>query len=162
MKVVLDTNILISGIGRTEGAPGQIVSAWLAGKFDLVVSEALLEEFRRALFYPKVRKLLSQAGLGDDDLRDYIDIMRMKAITVSTHNVSLPVTPLDPKDTHVLDTLVAADAELLVTGDKKHLLSLGMAQIVTAADFAARLRALGSPASTITTAAKAVSKRRKK
>ncbi len=52
MKVVLDTNILISGIGRPEGAPGQIVSAWLEGKFDLVVSEALLDEFRRVLLYP--------------------------------------------------------------------------------------------------------------
>lgn len=162
MKVVLDTNILISGIGRPEGAPGQIVSAWLAGKFDLVVSEALLEEFRRVLFYPKVRKLLMQAGLADDDLRDYIDIMRMKAITASTNNVPLPVTPPDPKDTHVLEALVAADAEFLVTGDKKHLLSLGMAQIVTAADFAARLRAFGSPASTITTAGKPVSKKRKR
>lgn len=162
MKVVLDTNILISGIGRPEGAPGQIVSAWLEGKFDLVVSEASLEEFRRVLLYPKVRKLLMQAGLSDDDLRDYVDIMRMKAITVSTDNVLLPIAPSDPKDTHVLEALVASGAEFLVTGDKKHLLSLGMARIVTAADFAARLRAFSSLASTMAAAEKPVSRRRKK
>ena len=162
MKVVLDTNILISGIGRPEGAPGQILSAWLEGKFDLVVSEALLEEFRRVLLYPKLRKLMTQTGLSDDALRDYVDIMRMKAITVSTNNVLLPIAPSDPKDTHVLEALVASGAEFLVTGAKKHLLSLGMAQIVTAADFAARLRVFSSLASTIAAAEKPVSKRRKK
>lgn len=162
MKVVLDTNILISGIGRPQGAPGQIVSAWLDGKFDLVVTEALLEELKRVLLYPKVRKLLMQAGLLDDDLRDYIDIMRMKAITVSTDNVLLPIAPSDPKDVHVLEALVASGAEFLVTGDKKHLLSLGMTPIVTAADFAARLRAFTSLAQTVVAAGKPASKRRKK
>jgi len=41
----------------------------------------------------------------------------------------------------VLEALLASGAEFLVTGDKKHLLSLHMSQIVTAADFAARLKA---------------------
>lgn len=41
----------------------------------------------------------------------------------------------------MLEALLASGAEFLVTGDKKHLLSLHMSQIVTAADFAARLKA---------------------
>jgi len=143
MKVVLDTNILFSGIARPDSTPGKIVSAWLDGQFDLVLSEALIEEFRRVLNYPKVRKLLSGSGVTDDDLRDYVDIFRMKAILVKADQ-ALEVEPAGAKDIPVVAALVASGAEFLVTGDKKHLLSLGMPQVVTAADFLSRLRAFRS------------------
>ena len=144
MKVVLDTNILFSGIAHSGGTPGKIVSAWLEGQFDLVLSDALMEEFSRVLNYPKIRKLLAGSGVTDEDLRDYVDIFRMKAIFVKTDEVVLAVKPADVKDIPVVAALVASGAEFLVTGDKKHLLSLGMPQIVTAADFLSRLRGLGS------------------
>ena len=144
MKVVLDTNILFSGIARPGGTPGKIVSAWLEGQFDLVLSDALIEEFSRVMNYPKIRKLLAGSGVTDDDLRDYVDIFRMKAILVKTDEVLLAVKPADAKDIPVVAALVASGAEFLVTGDKKHLLSLGMPQIVTAADFLSRLRAFRS------------------
>ena len=141
MKVVLDTNVLISGLGRSRGPPGQIFNAWLAGRFDLVTSDPLIDELMLALAYPKVRRLLVAAGVLDEDLRDYIDILRIKAIVVRPIDIRLPMAPADLKDVPVLEALLASGAEFLVTGDKKHLLSLGMPQIVTAADFAARLKA---------------------
>jgi len=141
MKVVLDTNVLISGIGRSGGPPGRIFDAWLAGRFDLVTSEPLIDELRGALTYPKVRRLLLAAGVLDQDLRDYVEILRIKAIVVRPVDIQLPMVPADLKDIPVLEALLASGAEFLVTGDKKHLLSLGMPQIVTAADFAARLKA---------------------
>jgi len=140
MKVVLDTNVLISGIGRSGGPPGRIFDAWLAGRFDLVTSEPLIDEFMVALTYPKVRRLLLAAGVMDQDLRDYIEILRFKSIVVRPIDIQLPMVPADLKDIPVLEALLASGAEFLVTGDKKHLLSLGMPQIVTAADFAARLK----------------------
>lgn len=144
MKVVLDTNILISGIARPGGAPGRVVDAWLQGKFELVVSEALLEEFTRALRYPKVRKLLLAKGVSDEDLRDFLEILRVKTVTVDIADVPLAVIPSDPKDRHVIAALVASGADYLVTGDRKDLLSLGSPKIVSAADFASRLSAFES------------------
>lgn len=144
MKVVLDTNILISGIARPGGAPGRVVDAWLQGKFELVVSEALLEEFTRALRYPKVRKLVLAKGLADEDLRDFLEILRVKTVTVDIADVPLPVIPSEPKDRHVIAALVASGADYLVTGDRKDLLSLGSPKIVSAADFASRLGAFES------------------
>ena len=44
MRVVLDTNVLVSGLMLPESRPGKIVAAWRAGQFDLVVSEPLLAE----------------------------------------------------------------------------------------------------------------------
>ena len=144
MKVVLDTNILISGMGRSSGPPGRIFDAWLSGKFDLVTSEPLIDELMAALAYPKVRRLLVAGGVPDDDLREYLDILRIKAILVTPTDIQLPKTPRDLDDIPVLEALLASEAEFLVTGDKKHLLSPGMPQIVMAAEFAARLASFDS------------------
>jgi putative PIN family toxin of toxin-antitoxin system len=162
MKVVLDTNILVSGIGRPGRAPGQIISAWLEGTFDLVVPEALVAEFNRVLLYPRIRKLLLGAGLSNDDIQDFVDILRLKAFSVGTDRVVLPVTPTDGNDRHVLEVLIASGADYLVTGDKKHLLSLGMKNVVTAGDFANRLQAFKSLAPAIAQAPDLLSRVKKK
>jgi uncharacterized protein len=146
MNVVLDTNILVSGIARPHGAPGQIVTAWFEGAFELVVSEELLDEIRRVMSYPRIRKLMASVGLSDKDLEDFVDILRFKAVTIDTTEVVLPVQPRDDKDIPVLEAFVASKADYLVTGDKKHLLSLGLDNIITANDFASRIRALKSMA----------------
>lgn len=141
MKVVLDTNILISGIARRGGTPGRIVEAWLQGKFDLIVSEPLIEELNRALRYPKVRKLLLKAQVSDDEVQEFLDILRMKTLVIDVSKAHLPVLPSDPEDSHVLKALVASGADYLVTGDRRGLLSLGISQIVTAAEFVSRVMA---------------------
>lgn len=141
MKVVLDTNILISGIARRGGTPGRMVEAWLQGKFDLIVSEPLIEELSRALRYPKVRKLLLKAQVSDDEVQEFLDILRMKTLVIDVSKAHLPVLPSDPEDSHVLKALVASGADYLVTGDRRGLLSLGISQIVTAAEFVSRVMA---------------------
>ena len=60
MRAVLDSNVLIASLLSRSGAPAQIVSRWLAGEFELVVSEALLAELARALAYPKVHKRVAE------------------------------------------------------------------------------------------------------
>ena len=141
MKVVPDTNILISGIARRGGTPWRIVDGWLQGKFDLVVSDPLIEELERVLRYPKVRELLLKALVSDVEVQEFLDILRMKTLGADVSDVQLPIVPSDPKDSHVLKALVASGADYLVTGDRKDLLSLGMPQIVTAAEFVSRLTA---------------------
>ncbi len=144
MRVVLDTNVLVSGIARPRSTPGEVVAAWRDARFDLVVSEALLEELRRVLRYPRVLALLKRNGVSEADIEDLLDILRLKAVLVSTEEVSLPLAPADPKDIQVLQALVASEADYLVTGDKKHLLSLGMPKIVSVSDFSKQLQALES------------------
>lgn len=144
MKVVLDTNILISGIGWPDGPPGQIVSAWLDGGIDIVVSEALLDEFKRVTRYPKIQQRLDGAGFSSEDIEDFAEILRLKVIAIDAGEVALPIESPDANDRHVLVALIASGADYLVTGDKAHLLSLGVSNIVTARIFADRLRAFKS------------------
>ena len=49
MRAVLDVNVLIAALLSPTGAPAQIVSRWLGGEFELIVSGNLLAELERAL-----------------------------------------------------------------------------------------------------------------
>ena len=65
IKAVLDTNVLVSGLVSSLGAPRQLVDDWLADRYILVSSLYLVQELTRVLTYPRiVRRLrLSQAEL---------------------------------------------------------------------------------------------------
>ncbi|MBX3663396.1 MAG: putative toxin-antitoxin system toxin component, PIN family [Burkholderiales bacterium] len=145
MRIVLDTNVLLSGLARADRPPGKILSAWRKGQFDLVVSEPMIEEVLRVFHYPKVRRMLADAEVTYEDLREITEMLRLKAVVVDVTGVALKTVPRDPKDVLVMATLIASEAEWLVTGDKRDLLSLGLRNIVTARDFLSRIDALRLP-----------------
>ena len=74
MRAVLDPNVLIASLLSRSGAPALIVSRWLAGEFELVVSEALLAELARALAYPKIRKRIAE-----DEALAFVELLRQTA-----------------------------------------------------------------------------------
>ena len=65
LRVVLDTNVIISGVISPHGPPPQIFKAWHQQKFELLVSEALLLEVSRVFHYPRLQKAyrLSEADI---------------------------------------------------------------------------------------------------
>lgn len=67
MRVVLDTNILLSALISPAGAPARIYEAWKLGRFELVTSVEQLEEFARVTRYPAVRALISSAEAASAD-----------------------------------------------------------------------------------------------
>lgn len=113
MRIVIDTNVLLSGLMIPEGTPGRIITAWRKRNFDLVVSEPLLEEIARVLAYPKIRKRLNW---DDETIARYIALLRFEAEVVSVEGVKASV-PADPNDNHLLATLIAGKADWLITGD---------------------------------------------
>jgi len=64
MRVVLDTNILLSGLMSLEGAPGRLLDAWQDNKYTLISSEEQLREFRRASRYVHVAKYVTYSEAG--------------------------------------------------------------------------------------------------
>ena len=58
LRVVLDTNVVVSALLKPSGPPGQILERSLEGAFVLVLSPALVEELKRSLGYPRVRRYL--------------------------------------------------------------------------------------------------------
>lgn len=136
MKVVLDTNVLVSGLMLPESVPGQIVAAWRGAHFDLVLSEPLLDEIGRVLSYPKIQRRLRW---GQDDIARFLLLLRFKADVVDIASEKASV-PLDPGDDPVLATLLASGADCLVTGDGDLLALRDRFPIRTPAEFARRLK----------------------
>jgi len=110
-RAVLDPNVLISALLSPSGSPAALVARWLAGEFDIVVSEQLLAELRRALTYPKLRMRIN-----DEEGTAFIDLLSRTATTVEDPATS-PRRSRDPGDDYLL-ALAEAGAAALPTGDQ--------------------------------------------
>lgn len=64
MKVVLDTNVLISALISPHNPPDLILQSWLAGDFELLTSEDQLEEIRRVSRYAHLQPFLQPHRVG--------------------------------------------------------------------------------------------------
>jgi len=118
--VVLDTNVIISALLSAEGPPAQIIDLWEAGVFDVAISTPLLDELKRALDYPQVKKFQKMTP-------DEINTLLGRWSTLSVYvepEVALEVVEDDPDDNRVLECAVAAKVNYIISGDK-HLLDLG-------------------------------------
>jgi putative PIN family toxin of toxin-antitoxin system len=127
MRVILDTNILVSALISRSGPTDRLYSAWKERRYDLVTSNEQLEEFRRVTRYPRVKPLLDPgaAGTMHNQLRlSEIVLGKLPTVTRSP----------DPADDFLLAMAEAGTADYLVTGDKHDVLALkthGATHIVT-------------------------------
>jgi putative PIN family toxin of toxin-antitoxin system len=116
VRAVLDPNILIAALLSPSGAPAQLVRRWLAGEFELIVSEALLHELERALAYPKLRKRLAAC-----ESAEYLALLRNSGRLAADPPVAAARSE-DPGDDYLL-ALAESERATLVSGDK-HLLAI--------------------------------------
>lgn len=139
MRIVLDTNLLVSGIIST-GLPRRLLNAAQAGVFELCTSEVLLAELLDVLGRPKFADRLIQAGLSATEIVD--DLRRLARVVAPA--VVPRVVLSDPDDDQVLAAALAAGADLIASGDKRDLLPLGSYEgiaIVTAREALERIAA---------------------
>ena len=131
LRVVLDTNVLVSGLAYPGSVPGRIVSTWSDGGLDVVLSRDILDELTRVL--PRLERI----HMTPAEIRDLVDSLMFIADVVEPDGV--PDAKLrDPADQAVLLTLVASKADYLITGDRDLLALAGWYSIVTPADFWSR------------------------
>lgn len=131
LRVVLDTNVLVSGLAYPGSVPGRIVSTWRDGGLDVVLSRYILDELTRVL--PR----LARIHMTPAEIRDLVDSLMFIADVVEPEGV--PDANLrDPADQPVLLTLVASKADCLITGDRDLLALAGPYPIVSPADFWSR------------------------
>jgi len=133
LRVVLDTNVLLSGIAYPASVPGKLIGAWIHGALEVVLSPFILDELRRVL-----PRLAQRHGLSVAEIDDLVDILSIQAEVVELapmHDAALT----DFNDQPVLGTLVAAlelsHADALITGDKALLALADRYPIRTPADF---------------------------
>lgn len=117
MRLVVDTNILISALLLPGSVPGRLLSGWYRGAFDLVSTELQLEEFAHVTRYPHIQSRIQRATAGQ-----LVNAIRGLSIMV-------PVLPRvdrspDPRDNFLLALAQAGNADLLASGDKRDVLAL--------------------------------------
>lgn len=135
MRVILDTNVLLSALLVRGTAPDRLYRAWLAGRFQVATCARQLAEFREVSRRPFFRARIKPAEAGR-----LVNQLRRLAL-YSDPLPDVGGSP-DPDDDFLLALAQAADADLLVTGDKSHLLALGhtgRTHIVTARHLVDRL-----------------------
>ena len=135
MKVVLDTNVLLSGLMAPEGKPGRVLAAWFEARFDVVMSLEQLAEIDRALGYPKIHRKLKW---DEQRIEQFIRQLYIRAEVVDLRPTSVEV-PRDSQDTPILATLIVSGADALVSGDDDLLELRGKYPIQTPAEFVRRL-----------------------
>ena len=110
MKVVLDTNVFISGIFWT-GESHKAILAWKKGEFDLVTSPQAVSELVKILSDFKIR-------LPHDMIKEWSDLIVRNSIVVEPKE-KISAVKGDPKDDIFIEAAVAGSADFIVSQDKE-------------------------------------------
>lgn len=136
MRAVLDPNVLIAALLSAEGTPARILLRWLDGEFELVVSEQLIEEFKRACSYAKISRRVPPPTVDQ-----FEELLRGSAELLIDPESPARRSP-DPGDDYLV-ALAEAGSAVLVSGDR-HLLDIGTPdRILSPQAFLAGLDAAG-------------------
>jgi putative PIN family toxin of toxin-antitoxin system len=135
VRVALDTNVLLSGLMYPASTPGRLVRAWRETRFELVMTVEQLSEIGHVLNYPKIRKILKWDHA---TIEAFLKQLYLRSTLVDISGTAAAV-PSDPTDNFMLATLIAAEAECLVTGDAGLLALRDRYPIVTPPEFVHRL-----------------------
>ncbi len=114
MRVVLDTNVFVSGVFFT-GPPHQILNAWRNGRIQILLSEEILKEYQR------VGEILSGEH-PEVDLGPFIELIANNAELTQPQQLPRPICD-DPDDDKFLACALAGKSRLIISGDK-HLLKV--------------------------------------
>jgi putative PIN family toxin of toxin-antitoxin system len=120
MRVVLDANVFVSSILSAAGTPARILDAWRDERFQLMMSDAILDEIGRVLRYPKI---VARHGWTDAEIDRFLHILTTLAIN-TPGSLMLDVIADDPSDNRYLECAVEGSADFVVSGDRD-LLALG-------------------------------------
>ncbi|UZR28849.1 putative toxin-antitoxin system toxin component, PIN family [Methylococcus mesophilus] len=136
LRVMLDTNVLLSGIAYPASIPGKIMAAWRYGSIEVLLSDYILEELRRVL-----PRLAHRHGLSEVEMGDLVDILSIQAEVIEPLPGAEPDLH-DVADQLVLGTLLAgfksSGADYLITGNKDLLALRERYPVVTPGEFWAR------------------------
>lgn len=126
MLIVLDTNVLISGLFNPFGAPGRILDLILAGEVHLAYDDRILAEYREIMLRPRF-------GFDPFLVRALVEYLAFSGKAVSA--LPLQANPIDPEDLPFAEVAVAARAQVLVTGNPTHFAFLHDLPVLSPGEF---------------------------
>lgn len=135
MLVVLDTNIWISSLLLPKSSAGKVIELWHKAHFNVALSPFMLSEIKRVLAYPKIAKRLK---LNTEEIIQYVEMLNFFAHIVNIDHIDVTVES-DVNDSPILATLIASNADYLITGDQDLLKLKDQYSILTLTEFNQKL-----------------------
>jgi uncharacterized protein len=136
LRAVIDTNILVSGLIRKQGLPGQVLRRLRDGDFSIIYSVPIMVEVVDVLSRPQIQR---KYQVMSDDITALINLVRLRGELVSPNRKI--DTCRDPKDNRFLEAAIEGNADMIVSGDKDllDLVDFETIPIISTAEFLARL-----------------------
>ena len=119
LRIVVDTNILVSAALKRRGNPDALLRRWIDGDFLIVTSPAAIAELSDVLNRPRIRE---KYRLTDQDIRDLVRQFSRQAILVPGTSIS-GIVVADPRDDMFVSCAAEGRARYIISGDN-HLLAL--------------------------------------
>ena len=137
VRVVVDTNILVSDILVSQGMPNRLLRSWQQGHMQLLTAPSLIAEVDRTLRKPRIRR---KYQLAEADIRALVESLEGAEHVTPLPHEQLPLVSRDTNDDPFLAVAFAGSADYLVTGDNDlldltHNPALGSIRIVTVREF---------------------------
>jgi len=139
VTAILDTNVFIRAALRPASPSARVVDAYLDGKFQLILSHAVLEELMAVFILPAIRQ---HHGWSDEEILDFLIKLPVGAALFPGRAPVPASIPRDVSDIKILSLAHESEADYLVTKDGRHLLRLKeyrRTRIVTPTQFLASL-----------------------
>ena len=110
MRIVLDTNVIVSGLLSDHGAPAQVLDLCLGGDVTLVVDGRIVREYHEVLTRPELK-------LPTRDVAQFLSLMDYAEHVIG---VPLPLEFPDVGDLPFIEVAVAGAVDAIVTGNVRH------------------------------------------
>jgi uncharacterized protein len=139
IRAVLDANQYVSALLKPRSNPARVIELVHEGQMTLLVSPAILDEVRRVLTYPKLKKL---HGRSSQEIDGFLGKL-MKVALLTPGILSVSAVKDDPSDDIYLACAVEGKADFIVSGDH-HLTELKVFQSIRIVSPAAFLKAFAA------------------
>jgi putative PIN family toxin of toxin-antitoxin system len=117
VRIIIDSNVLISAFVKSDSPPNQLVNAWWDGRIELVTGANQIEEIVRVARYPQIQEIVKPAEIGW-----LINCRRDRAIIIG--RLPRVEVSVDPADNYLFASAQSSDAAYLVSGDKDGVLAI--------------------------------------
>lgn len=135
LRVVIDTNVLITSLIYPKGKVNRLLDLWLTGQINVFISDYLILELKTVL---KRKRIIDKYNLSSSSITTLLSLVRLGTKKIIPQKTKIVVR--DVYDRPVLDTAITAKADYLVTEDKdllslKKQSDLGKLRITTLSEF---------------------------
>ena len=123
MRVVLDTNVVVSAFLTPSGVPAEVLRRALGGEPVALYDDGILAEYREVLERPKFR-------LNTEDVTEVLELLTAKGERVAAAPLVVANLP-DPDDLPFIEVAVTGQADALVTGNPRHFPDTGGVELLS-------------------------------